>query len=146
MAAKRDFSALSSIISQGADAAAARPLTVVRDTPPLASPTASMAAVEQVPPAASEAVAPAASTPGAAPASPVVPVRAELDSPPASAQDVTPPVPTRKLTLQLTEETVLALYSHQNTLRGRPGAKPSDTTLGWVADALLRHALNLPPI
>jgi hypothetical protein len=70
----------------------------------------------------------------------------------AAAETVAPepaPTPTgtqkKKLTLDLTEDTVRALYSYQANLRQEPGAKASQTTVGWVADKLLRLQLGLPP-
>ncbi len=68
-------------------------------------------------------------------------VSAAVAAPPAPA----PLPPMRKLSFHLTEETVFALYAHQSQVR-LGGAKPADTTLGWVIDTLLRQALNLPAV
>jgi hypothetical protein len=51
----------------------------------------------------------------------------------------------QKLSLQLTEETILALYSRQLAERAKH-RKRADTTIGWVADSLLRQALGLPAL
>ena len=135
---KRDFSGLTALISSGASEIEGRRLSVV--------PTSN-----DQPPTVAEAPM---SMPSAAAAMPSEVQRAQTQDAPLESETVAagpepvaaPAAAMRKLTLQLTEETVLALYPYQSTVRSRPGTRPADTTLGWVADTLLRQALGLSAV
>jgi hypothetical protein len=130
MGARKDFSKLDAVIAAGEADVASRPLADPRPQN-----------VRLVPATGNgDAQSPSALTPTAAVEEPPPPPGAAAS---ALAAESTTALRKRKLTLELTEETVLALYARQAVLRSDPGMKPAETTVGWVADGLLREGLGL---
>ena len=133
MAPKKDFSKMDALITMGESDVSARPLRVVGPPPPAAG-----AAADPQPEA--PVAAPPAADVRPTPESRSARAPMEGDSLPVETE----PLRKRKLTLELPEDTVLALYEHQASLRRDRAAKASETTIGWVADGLFRQALRLP--
>jgi hypothetical protein len=123
---KRDFANLTALISSGESDVEARRLSVVPADDAMVSA------------ATREESHPTATAPAATVATPL------SDVAPATNPDVGRRV-VQKLSIQLTEETILALYARQLAERAKH-RKRGDTTIGWVADSLLRQALGLPAL
>jgi hypothetical protein len=130
---KRDFANLTALISSGETELESRRLSVVDapdDEPGAATPRAGASVLPD-------------DESGPRPETPTTAARVTVTSEPAP---LTAPKPlVQKLSLQLTEDTIQALYARQLEER-RNRRKRGDTTIGWVADSLLRAALGLPAL